>query len=474
MGVERFGTQLRPETKASLEHIARDLAALTRASLVTLWSADDTARTLSVAASLGEGGVSLPLVTLPYGVGGVGWIAVNHTPLEIPDVFGDPRFVGHDWRRSHGLASFSGVPLMADDRLLGVLALDAPAPIELTAAQRNGVAGLVARASSVLDEARRDVRDDLEAAPRQLRTELQGRLDAPPGRGGHRHLHVRRQRDELEASRAELEARVREMATLVSVAGILGATSDLTGALRLICRELGRLTGADTVAAYVVDRQRGEVSPVAGYHVPEAVREGLRGARLALGDAHFSDALLEEGHVVWSDDAPHDARFANSFFARFPHRSCAFIPLVAGIRMSGVLHLVWWTQPRRFAAGEVALLQAIGQQAAILLENARLLEAEVRAQELRAVTRLANAAAHEINNPLAVIVGHMQILASRADGAERGRFERMLAAAARIGEIVEHMTQITRLENLDTAPNLPPMLDLRRSSEKDPPTGDLT
>ena len=442
MGVERFGTQLRPETKASLEHIARDLAALTRASLVTLWSADDTARTLSVAASLGEGGVSLPLVTLPYGVGGVGWIAVNHTPLEIPDVFGDPRFVGHDWRRSHGLASFSGVPLMADDRLLGVLALDAPAPIELTAAQRNGVAGLVARASSVLDEARRG--DE-----------------------------ARRQRDELEASRAELEARVREMATLVSVAGILGATSDLTGALRLICRELGRLTGADTVAAYVVDRQRGEVSPVAGYHVPEAVREGLRGARLALGDAHFSDALLEEGHVVWSDDAPHDARFANSFFARFPHRSCAFIPLVASIRMSGVLHLVWWTQPRRFAAGEVALLQAIGQQAAILLENARLLEAEVRAQELRAVTRLANAAAHEINNPLAVIVGHMQILASRADGAERGRFERMLAAAARIGEIVEHMTQITRLENLDTAPNLPPMLDLRRSSEKDPPTGDL-
>jgi len=439
MSVEPPGAQFPPEAKTSLEHVARDLAALTSVALVTLWSADERTRTLSVAAALGEGAASLPLVTLPYGVGAVGWIAANRAPLEISDVFRDARFVGHDWRKSHGLASFSGAPLVVDGRLLGVLALDARAPIELTATQRKGVAGFVEQAAAVLEEARRQ-------------------------------NEARRQREELEASRSALDARVREMAALVSVAGILGATSDLTGALRLICRELGRLTGADTVAAYVIDRQRAEVSPVAGYHIPEAVREGLREARLPLVDARFSDALLEQGQVVWSDDAPNDARFANSFFARFPHRSCAFIPLLGGAQVSGVLHLVWWTQPRRLSVGEIALLQAIGQQASILLQNARLLEAEVRAQGLRAVTRLANAAAHEINNPLAIIVGHAQILADRPGVAERHRFDRILAAAARIGEIVGHMTQITRLEDLDTAPNLPPMLDLRRSSETDPPT----
>jgi GAF domain-containing protein len=191
---------------------------------------------------------------------------------------------------------------------------------------------------------------------------------------------------------------------------------------------------------------------------------------LALADARFSDALVDDGQVVWSDDAPNDPRFANSFFARFPHRSCAFIPLRAGTRVSGVLHLVWWAEPRRFTPAEIALLQAVGQQAAILLENARLLAAEARAQEVRGVTRLANAAAHEINNPLTVIVGHLQILRGQAEGAARHRLERILAAAARIGEIVERMRQITRLEDLDTSPNLPPMLDLRRSSEKDPPT----
>src|SRR3989441_11177006 len=150
MGVEPPGAHFLPEAKTSLEHVARDLAALTSVALVTLWSADERTRTLSVAAALGEGAASLPLVTLPYGVGAVGWIAANRAPLEISDVFSDARFVGHDWRKSHGLASFSGAPLVVDGRLLGVLALDARAPIELTAAQRKGVAGFVGQAAAAL------------------------------------------------------------------------------------------------------------------------------------------------------------------------------------------------------------------------------------------------------------------------------------------------------------------------------------
>ncbi len=405
-----------------------------------MWAADERARTLSVAAASGDGAAVLPLATLPYGIGGVGWVADHRAPLEVADVSGDSRFVGTDWRRSHGLLSFSGTPLLADDRLLGVLALDGRAPFALTEDQRAGAARLVARAVAILDEARRDE-------------------------------ERRREHDALAASRAEAEARAREMAALVAVSGILGATTDLTAALRLICRELARLTGADTVAAYLIDHERSEVSPVAGYHVPAAVREGLAGARLALAEARFSAALLEGRGVVWSDDAPNDARFANAFFARFPHRACAFVPLRAGTQVSGVLHLIWWTEPRRFSAGETALLEAIGQQASTLLENARLLESEVRAQELRAVARLANAAAHEINNPLAVIVAHLEILARRVDGDERHRVERMLAATTRIAEIVGRMTQVTRLADAETRPSLPPMLDLRRSSG-DPPASE--
>jgi GAF domain-containing protein len=424
---------LPPESRTRLEEIAREAAALAAVPVVAIWSADAETRTLTVTAVAGEEAGSLPLATLRYGVGGIGWVAANRTALEVPDVFVDARFVGHDWRRSHRLASFCGVPLLLGDRVFGVLALDGRAPIELTGSQRTQLADLAGRATLVLDEA-------------------------------SRAADARRRHEELAASRAQLAARVGEMAALIAVADVVGTTTDPVEALRLICRELGRFTGADTVAAYRLDQERNELYPVAGYHVPPAVRAMLAGARLALTELRFGTTLFSEQQVVWSDDAPGDPRFANSFFARFPHRSCALISLTVDHERSGVIHLVWWTRPRRFDEYEVALLQAIGHQASVVLRNARLLS-------LGAVTRLANAAAHEINNPLAIIVGNLQLLARHTGSAERRRLDHALAAAERIRDIVGRLARITRLADLESARDVPPALDLRRSSEDDDTAG---
>jgi GAF domain-containing protein len=415
-----------PESMKRLEEIAREAAMLADVPIVAIWSGDDETRTLTVTAVAGHEAGSLPLATLGYGVGGVGWVADNRTALEVPDVFVDARFIGHDWRRSHGLASFCGVPLVVGDRVFGVLALDGRTPIKLTEIQRTHLGDLARRASVVLDEAARAA-------------------------------EAEREHEELAASRAQLAARVREMGALLAVSDVVGTTTDPVHALRLICRELGRLTGADTVAAYRLDRERRELYPVAGYHVPATARTELADARLPLAEVRFEATLFNERQVVWSDDAPRDPRFANSFFARLPHQSCALISMMVDNEISGVLHLVWWTRPRRFDDYELALLQAVGQQASIVLRNARLLG-------LSAVTRLANAAAHEINNPLAVIVGHLQLLARHTPDAER-HVERALAAAERIGDIVKRLTRITRLTDLHGSTGLPPTLDLRSSSE---------
>jgi signal transduction histidine kinase len=104
-------------------------------------------------------------------------------------------------------------------------------------------------------------------------------------------------------------------------------------------------------------------------------------------------------------------------------------------------------------------------------ERRRREAAERQAENLLSVTKLANAAAHEINNPLTVVGGHLQLLAAKvADRPELGRhFEQAARAVQRIAEMIGHMARITRLEllkSLETGGV--ETLDLRRSSEPTP------
>jgi signal transduction histidine kinase len=90
-----------------------------------------------------------------------------------------------------------------------------------------------------------------------------------------------------------------------------------------------------------------------------------------------------------------------------------------------------------------------------------------RAAELRAIALLANAAAHEINNPLAVVLGALEMLQSKvsADGVDGRLLRRGLEAVDRIKDIVTRMTRVTRVERLPgESERFPALLDIRRSS----------
>ena len=93
----------------------------------------------------------------------------------------------------------------------------------------------------------------------------------------------------------------------------------------------------------------------------------------------------------------------------------------------------------------------------------RMRQVERESASLRAVTQLANAAAHEINNPLSVITGQLHFLA-KDPAVPAARISQMQEAADRISQIVRQMLQVTRTEVLKQHRDLPEMLDLHRSS----------
>jgi PAS domain S-box-containing protein len=89
------------------------------------------------------------------------------------------------------------------------------------------------------------------------------------------------------------------------------------------------------------------------------------------------------------------------------------------------------------------------------------------AEALRSVAQLALATAHEINNPLTVIIASLQLMIARGQVPEEaaGYIEKAIRAGEQIRDTVRNMSRITRLELSRQAPQLPPVLDLRKSSD---------
>ena len=381
---------------------------------------------------------------------------------------------------------------------------------------------------------------------------------------------------------------------LITIAHILTTEADLTEALRRVVREVVRFVGAETGAAYRVDRERRVLVPVAAYRVPSHALSVLTSAVLPIDEQGFRESVFTAATITSSDDVQNDPRFGFELFRQFPHRSGVIVPIHLDGDVAGALYLVWWERAERFDLTRVAMLEAVGQQLALLLRaaflraeaerqraeavaaeeryhslvehvpvglfrttasgkildanpamvemlkfkdreallgtsatalyvnpedrerghrlrdsdgitrdfqaelrthdggtvwvrmNSRVVrdgadeywegtleditsqrradEAERRAETLRAVAQLANAAAHEINNPLAVIVGRLELLRRDLTLDQRGRLTPIVEASKQIARIITHMGRLTRLETLDDLP-ASPMLDLRRSSE---------
>ena len=134
-----------------------------------------------------------------------------------------------------------------------------------------------------------------------------------------------------------------------------------------------------------------------------------------------------------------------------------------GVKQNGQrINVSVTVSPIRDAEGKIAGASLIARD----MTPRKQAEAAIRERDaLRYVASLAAAAAHEINNPLAVVMGYAQLLADQVDAHGRGQIDEILEALSRIQEIVLRMKRVTRIELIQEAPHLPEMLDLKRSSE---------
>jgi signal transduction histidine kinase len=207
----------------------------------------------------------------------------------------------------------------------------------------------------------------------------------------------------------ELQRRLRETEALLGVADSVVHARDVGEIMRRVCREAARALRADCAVFYVVDEAEHRALPVAGYHVPKDV---LAGARPLSPDDIPAPIVRahESGDIVFVPDVQADGRFATAAFGGIEVRALLMSPIASKERLFGNVLLFWWRAGQHVNADDLALMRALSAQAALALENARLL---VEIQSQATAMREKNAeldsfvytVSHDLKAPLVTIQG---------------------------------------------------------------------
>ena len=170
-----------------LSEIARAAAELVGAPAVGLWVADEAARTLDPRAFSGaQLAATYPRRRIKFEEGLPGWVATHRETLVVPDVFADGRILAVEWFRQHDLRSAYIVPIVHQDALLGVLALNGRTPFAFDPEDRELLESFVGQAARAIRNARlyeeaRGARDFLRSIAEHspagiVTTDVRGRI----------------------------------------------------------------------------------------------------------------------------------------------------------------------------------------------------------------------------------------------------------------------------------------------------------
>ncbi len=270
--------------------------------------------------------------------------------------------------------------------------------------------------------------------------------------------------DRARTAQAE-RRRSAEAQALASLARATGGTLDLERVLEAVATYTRDLLDADR-CGILLGSDESELRfafqvgpPLEGLEPGRTVDLGAVGARGAVG-------ALRGRRTVAFEDATGDPRVNADLARTWSVGSGLLIPLVAHDEAVGLL-MVTRTQPSAWSTEQVQLAEALGKQAAVAIEDARLYrdlqesmfrlreaqESMVRAERLAAVGTLAASLAHEVRNPLNSINLQLVLLSRRIGKTpERAQLEALVEAArrevVRLEALVQEFLSLSSLDRL--------------------------
>lgn len=172
----------------------------------------------------------------------------------------------------------------------------------------------------------------------------------------------------------EARRRLEQTRLLLRVSEAAASTLDSIEIMRRVAREATRALGADMAGAYLPDESGRRLRPVAGYHVPRELLDAFLAYRPALEGDAFAEEAYKHKRTVFSSDAVNDPRIDPEVKRFVSAQSVLLTPMIVKDTVVGGLWLLWWKEKHQFSGEEIQLVEGIVRQAAFAIDNARLLE----------------------------------------------------------------------------------------------------
>lgn len=268
---------------------------------------------------------------------------------------------------------------------------------------------------------------------------------------------------ELRERTEELQRKNSEIERLKDLSDRLISLTDLRKALDLALDMALEVIGADTASIMLLDRDSNCLKVAAARGLSEEV---VKNTTVKLGDA-LSGMVAETGEalILNSDDLEQQLKGR-------AHRvqdlvSALIVPIRVDLEIRGVINVSKKRGGALFTDDDLRVLSTLANQSALVLRKIELwdnLQEQVvqlekalselkqtqselvQSEKLASIGQLAGGMAHEINNPLQVIRGRIELLFNRigVDPASARDLETVLKHVDRIADIVSGLLRFAR------------------------------
>ena len=340
--------------------------------------------------------------------------------VHIPDVEVDREYDSPEMSRTVGFRSILAVPMMRDDRPLGVIAVGRAAPGPFSDNQ-------VALLKTFADQAAIAVENV------RLFTELQSRT-------------------------SKLARSVEELQALGEVSRAVSSTLELETVLATIIARAVELSASSFGIVYEYDETLHELRNLQGaIGLDPDVAEVLRATPIRLGEgvAGRTAALRVPFQFAdVSDEHTYDVGRLRGFFQRLGLRSALGVPLLFEQRVVGVLVLLR-KELGSFSPEIVNLLQTFANQSVLAIQNARLFrEIADKSRQLEVASRHKSeflaSMSHELRTPLNAILGFNEMILGQVYGEVPAALQEPLADIQSSGRhllrLINNVLDLSKIE----------------------------